>query len=260
MRSTWNPEQYARFGAERSQPFHDLLALVHRYPSMRVVDLGCGTGELTAQLHDQMDACETVGLDNSETMLAKSHAYERSDLRFEPGDIALFNADGREDGRYHLIFSNAALQWVPDHEPLLGRLTDALTLDGQVAVQVPANYDYPTHTVAAEVASEAPFRDALGGYVLRRPVLPPEQYATLLNRLGYREQHVRLQVYTHYLASREDVVEWVKGTLLTDYQRRMPAELFARFLQEYRVRLLPHLDDTRPFFYPFKRILFWAAR
>ncbi len=87
------------------------------------------------------------------------------------------------------------------------------------------------------------------------PVREPEWYGELIDRLGYREQSVRLQVYVHHLASRDDVVEWVKGTLLTDYQKRMPPALFERFLAEYRSRLLPQLRDTRPYFYPFKRIL-----
>ena len=75
-----------------------------------------------------------------------------------------------------------------------------------------------------------------------------------------REQHVRLQVYAHHLASRDDVVEWVKGTLLTDYERRLSPDAFAQYLRRYRDRLLPRLDDTRPYFYPFKRVLLWARR
>jgi trans-aconitate 2-methyltransferase len=89
-------------------------------------------------------------------------------------------------------------------------------------------------------------------------VRPPEWYAELLDRLGLADQHVRLQVYLHRLAARDDVVEWVKGTLLTDYQSRMPAPLFERFLATYRERLLPVLDDTRPYRYPFKRLLLWG--
>ena len=79
-------------------------------------------------------------------------------------------------------------------------------------------------------------------------------------RARVAEQHVRLQVYAHRLARRDDVVEWVKGTLLTDYEKRLPPELFARFLARYRERLLPRLSDRRPYFYPFKRILIWATR
>jgi trans-aconitate 2-methyltransferase len=252
----WNPEQYGRFRGERAQPFFDLMALVQPRPGMRVVDLGCGTGELTRELHVHLASQETLGLDNSPAMLARTAAHAGDGLRFAVGDIAEFTADGA----YDLVFSNAALQWVPDHPALLERLTAAVAADGQLAVQVPANHDHPSHLIAAQVAAETPFREALAGHVRQAPVLPPEEYAALLYRLGYRAQSVRLQVYAHELESREAVVEWVRGTLLTDYEKRMPAELWPHFLERYRERLLPQLDDTRPYFYPFKRILFWGAR
>jgi len=256
MPSGWNPDQYARFRQERSQPFFDLLVLVRRRPAMRVVDLGCGTGELTRVLHDDLQARETVGIDSSPAMLARSAPYAGHGLRFESGDVGVFAADQP----YDLVFSNATLHWLPDHRALLGRLTQALAPAGQLAVQVPANHDHPSHVVAADVASEAPFRDALGGYVRVPTVLQPEEYATLLDSLGLVEQQVRLQVYAHHLPSREDVVEWVKGTMLVDYQQRLSADLYAQFLERYRGRLLPLLEDRRPYFYPFKRILFWGQR
>jgi trans-aconitate 2-methyltransferase len=256
MQDTWNPNQYERFQDERSQPFYDLLALVQPRPSMRVVDLGCGTGELTAELHRRLQARETLGVDSSAAMLVKSAAFAGAGLRFERGDVAEFTAPRA----YDVVFSNACLQWLPGHEDLLHRLTEALDAGGQLAVQVPANHDHPSHALAHAVAREAPFRDALNGYTRSKPVLEPEEYALLLHRLGYREQHVRLQVYGHHLPSRDDVVEWVKGTLLTDYQRRLPADLWPRYLARYRECLLPRLEDVRPYFYPFKRILFWGRR
>jgi len=223
---------------------------------MRVVDLGCGTGELTHQLHRELQARETLGVDRSEAMLAKTAAFAGDGLRFEQGDIASFTANPAFD----LIFSNAAIQWVPEHELLLGRLAASLADGGQLAVQVPANHDHPSHTIAAAVAGEPPFREALGGYVRHSPVLAVEQYAAVLHRIGFEVQHARLQVYGHLLPSRDEVVEWVKGTLLTDYEARMPADLFQTFLVRFRERLLPCLDDAKPYFYPFKRILFWAQR
>jgi len=126
---------------------------------------------------------------------------------------------------------------------------------------MPANFDHPSHTVAARVAAEAPFRDALDGEAhAEARVLAPEEYARLLERLGYAEQHVRLQVYGHRLAARDEVVEWTKGSLMTHYQRRLPAELYDRFVARYRERLLPALEDTRPYFFTFKRVLLWAQR
>jgi trans-aconitate 2-methyltransferase len=253
-KDSWNPSQYERFRNERSQPFFDLMTMVESHPDMRVVDLGCGTGELTRLLHNHLHATETLGIDSSAAMLAKSEAFAGEGLRFEQQNISDFAADHR----YDLVFSNAALHWAADHEELLGRLTAALAEGGQMAVQVPANNDHPSHTIAAELASESPFHEAMNDYKREWPVLKPEEYASLLYRLGYREQQVRLQVYGHVLRSREEVIEWVKGTLLTDYEKRMPADLYTEFLERYRERLLAALEDSSPYFYPFKRILFRA--
>jgi trans-aconitate 2-methyltransferase len=246
----WSPAQYERFRGEREQPFFDLLDLVQAQPDMRAVDLGCGTGELTLALHRRLDARETLGLDSSPAMLERSAPHAGAGVRFERGDIADFAARDAFD----LVFSNAALHWVADHEALLARLTRALRPHGQLAVQVPANFDHPSHVTATEVGGE------LGLAPLPTNVLPPERYAAFLHRLGYAEQHVRLQVYAHRLGSRDDVVEWVKGTLLTDYQRRLEPPAFEEFLRRYRDRLLARLDDTRPFLFTFKRILFRARR
>jgi trans-aconitate 2-methyltransferase len=251
----WNPAQYGRFHAERTQPFLDLLALVHPRPGMRVVDLGCGTGELTRRLHLHVEARETVGIDRSAAMLEKAAAFRSEGLRFEAGDIATFHGRGEWD----LVFSNAALHWVPDHEALFARLAEALAPEGQLAVQMPANFDQPSHVVAKEVAAEPPFAAALAG-ARAEPVLAPEAYAKLLWRLGFRAQHVRLQVYPHLLGSRDDVVEWVKGTTLTAYAERLEPAVYEAFLARYRERLLPRLEDTKPYFFPFKRVLLWGRR
>ena len=254
--SSWDPAQYDRFRDERRQPFFDLLALVDPRPGMRIVDLGCGTGELTRILHQRLAAADTLGLDASETMLARSAASAGDGVRFARADIA----DFADTAAWDLVFSNAALHWVPDHEALFARLAAALAPGGQIAVQVPANHDHPTHVVAVEVAAEPEFAAVLGTARPPSAILAPEAYAVLLARLGCAQQHVRLQVYLHRLAARDEVVEWVKGSLLTEYRQKLPAALYDRFLARYRDRLLSRLDDTRPYLYPFKRVLLWAER
>jgi trans-aconitate 2-methyltransferase len=245
----WNPSQYEKFKDERKQPFKDLLALIEHRPHMRVVDLGCGTGELTRELHEHLHAEETLGIDNSETMLLKSGAFGNQFLRFEHGDIEAFVTDRPFD----LIFSNAALHWLPDHDALFRRLTSFLTPHGQLAVQMPSNEDHPSHAIAAEVAF------TMGEQPRRSDVLPIVRYADLLHRLGFHRQKVQMQVYGHVLESTEAVIEWVRGTLLTDYEKRFGAEKFRRFTQLYRERLRDALGDARPYFYTYKRILIWAT-
>ncbi|MFN8534380.1 MAG: methyltransferase domain-containing protein [Dehalococcoidia bacterium] len=256
MIDPWNPELYGRFGADRSRPFWDLVALIRPRTGMRIVDLGCGAGGLTLALHEHLQASETVGIDSSPTMLATSAANVRRGVRFAEAHIERFE----ERGAFDLVFSNASLQFVGDHVTLFARLVAALKPGGQLAIHVPANHEHVSQTIAAGVAGEEPFRSELGGFVRSSPVLRPEQYAVLLHRLGVSEQIVRLQVYGNLLASRDDVVDWVKGGALTDYQKRLAPESFERFVERYRELLVARLDDERPYFFPFNRILIWAVR
>jgi trans-aconitate 2-methyltransferase len=250
---TWNPAQYEKFQREREQPFFDLLSLVRPARSMRVVDLGCGTGKLTRLLHDRLHAHETIGIDRSPRMLESQQDAERPPgLRFEVGTIESFPGDR---GVFDLVFSNAALHWVEGHEALFARLAAALAPGGQLAFQVPASHHDTTHVVAEELAGAEPFRTALGGWHRPQPVLEPERYARVLYRLGFADPDVRLIVYAHVLAGRDDVVEWMKGTLLTEYARHLPPGLFDSFVGEYRTRLFDRLPAEQPFFFPFKRIL-----
>ncbi len=254
----WNPDQYERFFAERRQPFDDLVALCIPVPGGRVVDLGCGTGDLTAELHERMQAAETVGIDSSESMLTRARAThgDVSGLTFTEGNIETWLGEGLD-----LVFANASLHWVDDHLNLLARMRTALVDGGQLAFQVPSNFRHPSHLLAQQVANEPPFIDALDDDVPEdrgRFVLSPEIYADLLYELGARKQVVRMEVYGHELSSTSDVVEWVMGTLLTPYRTRMSPDLFTAFVDRYRERLLEELGEREPYFYGFRRILCWA--
>jgi trans-aconitate 2-methyltransferase len=252
----WNPDQYLKFAAERAKPFFDLLEMVDPVPGGTVIDLGCGTGELTARLHERCQADTTLGIDSSEAMLAKARPLARDGLRFDAVDISAFDADGSFD----VIFSNAALHWVPDQSRLLRQIAAGLRPGGQLAVQVPANSDHPSHAVAFDVAQEEPFLEHMSHAppVAADAVLTPERYAELLDEIGFSEQNVRLQVYGHQLASTATIVEWTKGTTLLRFKRLLPPALFDSFVERYRQRLVEVLGERAPYFYTFKRILFWA--
>jgi trans-aconitate 2-methyltransferase len=252
----WNPDQYERFARERRQPFDDLLALVQPLPGGRVVDLGCGSGALTLVLHRHVGAAQTTGIDTSPSMLEGAPSHDG--VGFELADLTTYAPPAPLD----VIFGNASLQWTPDHEAQLARLTTLLAPGGQLAIQVPSNADHASHTTIGEVAAEKPFADVLPSEALVDPVatnvLAPASYAELLHELGFAHQHVRLQVYGHVLASTTDVVEWTKGTTLTRFARALPPELYDTFVDRYRQRLLQVLGNQSPYFYAFKRVLLWA--
>lgn len=253
--NAWNPEEYQKFELERIAPFYDLLSLIQPVDNMRIVDLGCGTGALTRQLHDALKATSTLGIDSSQEMLDQSVHFANKDLIFQKMNIEDFNPTEQFD----LIFSNAALQWVPNHGKIIPKLCKFLTKNGQIAIQIPANFDYPTHTIANELADELPFsQDIAGG--IKSSVLTIEEYSNLLYRIGFTKQIVRAQVYAHLLDSTDSLVEWVKGSLLTYFKSRLPNDLYADFLKAYRKRLLDTLGWSSPFLFPMKRILIWAQK
>ncbi|MEN3272359.1 MAG: trans-aconitate 2-methyltransferase [Actinomycetota bacterium] len=247
---TWDPVQYERFAAERRQPFDDLLRLVEPVPGGRAVDLGCGSGELTVDVHRQTGAADTLGIDSSPAML--TGAPDVDGVRFSVDDLRTWTSDAPVD----VVFANASLQWCGDHEQLLSRLVDQLAPGGQLAVQVPCNHDHPSHTVSSAVAAEL-LVDAPADPVAVN-VLAPARYAEVLHELGAERQHVRMQVYGHVLGSTADVVEWTKGTSLTRFRNVLDDAAFDELVTRYRDRLTAELGDRRPYFYAFKRILFWA--
>jgi trans-aconitate 2-methyltransferase len=255
---SWNPHQYELFKQQRSRPFEDLVAGVGRAGVRTIVDLGCGTGELTASLATTFQGSTVLGIDSSPAMLAKAAPFADGDhVRFELGDIATWEAHGEFD----LVLSNAALHWVPQHSAVIARWAEALRTGGQLGVQIPYNHDHPAHTIAEELRQSAPFNAfAIESDPVADNVLTPEAYARLLFDLGLGDRRVRMEVYGHELADAGAVVEWVKGSTLTRFTKALPAEIYTEFESEYRRRVLAALGGARPCFYPFKRILFWATR
>lgn len=252
---SWNPEQYKKFEKERNQPFFDLVDLVHPHKDMTVVDLGCGTGQLTKHLHDTLKAKSTIGIDASTSMLEQSHQYATKSLTFTLGNIDSYLPDEEFD----LIFSNAALQWVPGHKILFSRFHSLLRSRGQLAIQMPYNMSYPTHVIAKALANEHPFKQEIIDNT-HPAVLDIDDYSRILYELGFAKQNVRLQIYPHVLESTDSIVEWVKGSLLTHYQRQLSKEHFEQFLKIYTQRIKTHFGDRRPFFIGFRRLLMWAEK
>jgi len=250
----WDPKQYHKFQAERSAPFFDLLALVEKRPNLRVVDLGCGTGELTRQLADALPDSNVTGLDSSPQMLdaARAAAHTTPGLRFEQGDQAWLT------GNWDLIFSNAALQWSENHAELIPRLFERLDPGGQIAVQVPSNHNHISHQIYRETAAEEPFQSILKGFQRYAPVLSIDEYAQLLFQCGAENILVLEKVYAHVLEDSEAVVEWISGTALVPYFERL-GEAKEEFLEALRAKMRAALPD-QPVFYPFRRTLFSARK
>ena len=248
----WNPNLYHKFQAERSAPFYDLLALVEVRPNLKVIDLGCGTGELTRQLADQLPNSDVTGLDSSPQMLEKAAAFASPGLRFELGDQSQLT------GEWDLIFSNAALQWTENHAELIPNLYRKLTPGGQMAVQIPSNHNHISHQIYRETANEDLFKFILQGFQRYAPVLAIDDYARIFFNCGAENIVVFEKVYAHVLEDADAVVEWISGTALVPYFERLGKHK-DEFVESIRKKMRAAMPDS-PVFYPFKRTLFSARK
>ncbi|HEY3489236.1 MAG TPA: methyltransferase domain-containing protein [Candidatus Deferrimicrobiaceae bacterium] len=249
----WDPEQYHRFTQARFAPFSDLVALIRVRPDMTVVDLGCGTGELTVDLANRLPRSTILGVDESPQMLEKARSLGAKGVSFEQGDLQGVT------GEYDLVFSHAVLHWIDDHPSLFPRLWSLVAPGGQIAFQIPSNHRHPSHTCVLAVADEEPFRSALGGWKRLSPVLEIDAYATLLDGLGAEAIVAMEKVYPVRLPCAADISEWTKGSTLVPWFDRLPETLHAPFVARYR-ELLSAALPPGPHFFTFRRILLAAAK
>jgi trans-aconitate 2-methyltransferase len=230
----WDPAQYARYSSQRSRPFFDLTAQVDADSPGRVVDLGCGSGELTATLAQRWPGAVVHGIDSSTEMIAKAPSGPEApaNLSFAVGAAEDFDATGVD-----VLVSNALLQWVPGHDELLARWSRQLTPGGWLAFQVPANFGAPSHVLMRELAESPSWRGRLGG-VLRgsEAVLDPEVYLSLLLRHGLQAEVWQTE-YLHVLPGPDPVLEWVRGTGLRPVLEVLSAAEAGAYTSEYAAEL-----------------------
>lgn len=249
----WDPEKYHQFQKERTAPFEDLVKLIEVRPGLEVVDLGCGTGELTSELAARLPGSRVLGIDSSTEMLERALPKATSNLRFEQAPIENLQ------GSWDLVFSNAALQWIPDHARLIPRIFSLVRPGGQMVIQVPSNHQHATHILIQETALEQPFDSALDGWSRKSPVLSIDMYAELLYQAGGRDLIVFEKVYPHLLNDADALVDWTSGTALVPYFEHLGPGLKEAFLKRYRYRLRQRYPGS-PVFYGFRRTLFSAHR
>lgn len=260
MSSTdWDPQQYARFSDHRSRPFADLLARVGHPDARLVVDLGCGNGPLTLSLADRWPEARIVGVDSSRQMLGAARALDdRGRVDWVEADLTDWDPASLDE-RPDVIVSNATLQWLPNHLPLLDVWVGAVAPGGWFAMQVPGNQNAPSHELMRATAADQPRAAELRAALTRPAVAQPATYVRLLSGHGY-EVDAWETTYLHLLDPQgiqaSPVLEWVRATGLRPVLDVLPEgpERDA-FLADYDGRLRAAYPRA-PFgtLFPFRRI------
>lgn len=250
----WDPEVYLAFADQRARPFYDLLSWVGAERPRRVVDLGCGAGNLTLQLSRRWPSAVIEALDNSPEMVAA--AKERG-VDANLADLRTWTPRRDTD----VVLSNAALHWVPEHPELLARWAGQLTAGSWIAVQMPGNFEAPSYAAVRAVARRERFATALRDVPFRvgAVVHTPAYYADLLLAAGCSVDAWET-TYLHQLSGEHPVLDWISGTALMPVQERLSEESW----QQFREELIPLLADAYPprpdgtTFFPFRRIFLVA--
>ena len=250
----WNPETYARFRGLRLRTALDLLMQIGTPCAGRIIDLGCGDGAVAASLKARFPKREIVGIDSSANMLAKARGYDR----LIEADIASWTPETPPA----VIYSNAALHWLPDHASLMPRLAGLLPEDGVLAVQMPRQQMAPSHAALREV-SEALFPGRFDYSDWQPQVAAPEVYARMLAPLGtvsvWQSEYLQRLPAAH---GAHPVRLFTESTAMRPITEKLDPSEAARFIAAYEDALAldyPAEADGSVIF-PFRRLFFVLTR
>ena len=257
----WDPDTYLAFADLRSRPGLELLARIQHPRPETIVDLGCGPGHLTAVLARRWPGARVIGIDGSAEMLARAESQFPRDkwptVEWEHQDIASWTPQDPVT----ILYSNAALHWVGDHQNLFPRLLSLVSAGGRLAVQMPDNWEEPSHTLIRRLTGDPRWKERAAPVFLGRPVAEPGKYRAWLQPDAAEIDQWRT-TYFQALSGTDPVVSWVKGSVLRPILGVLEpeeAELFlSRLTEGYRAAYPAGPDGTTVF--PFSRFFMVARR
>jgi trans-aconitate 2-methyltransferase len=253
---SWNPEQYLKFADHRLRPAIDLLNRVDVADPSVVYDLGCGAGNVTRLLRARWPRARIVGVDSSPEMLERARTA-LPEVEWVRRDLTSWTPDQPAD----VIFSNATLHWLDDHQALFPRLLGLLRPGGTLAVQMPRNHGAPSHTGMVSTVRSGPWAARLEKTLRESPVRPPAFYWDVLCGRG-AALDVWETEYLHVLQGEAPVVQWTMGTALKPLLDALDEPDRVAFLAEYARRMAeayPRRSDGATLF-PFRRLFLIAKK
>jgi trans-aconitate 2-methyltransferase len=254
---TWDASQYLRFSEERTRPCRDLVARIPLDAPQTIVDLGCGPGNSTSVLAERWPEARLQGIDSSPEMIARARS-DNPQSAWQQADIAAWRADQPVD----LIFSNAALHWLPSHERLFPHLLNQVAPGGALAVQMPADGDAPAHMTMHAVATGPRWKGRFSGDIRTWSVQTPAAYYDMLAPAASRVE-IWLTDYVHVLPDVAAIAEWYRGSGMRPYLDALSSEdERAQFIADVIAELArvfePRVDGCVLF--PFRRMFLVAVR
>ena len=253
----WNSTQYLKFKNERTQPAIDLATRIDAVNPQKIADLGCGPGNSTQVLAEMFNNAYILGVDSSQNMIAAARE-KFPKLEFDFCDISCELS--RVDHDFDIVFSNACIQWVPDHSGLIPQMLSLLKKGGVLAVQIPMNFDEPIHRIIKEVSStekwRACFPEQRNFYTLSQG-----EYFDILSDCT-DEFSIWNTTYYHVMKSWQDIMEWYRSTGLRPYLAVLTEERGKEFEEDILQMLMRAYPKQKngEILFRFPRFFFTARR
>lgn len=253
---SWNSEQYLKFKKQRTRPSIDLAASIRIENPRNIIDIGCGPGNSTEVLQKRFPNANIVGIDSSQDMIAKAKS-QHSEIEFTCCDVNELFGKGN---KYDVVFSNACIQWIPDHKTLLKNLMTLLKDDGVLAVQVPYNFNQPIHRIISSISSSEKWKNCFDN-PRKQFLLNESEYYDLLAEIS-SDFEMWLTTYYHRMKSHNDIIEWYRGTGLRPYLEQLQGDKKIEFESEVaeQVRLAYPKQKNGDIIFRFPRLFFTATK
>jgi trans-aconitate 2-methyltransferase len=256
-KNDWNPDLYLKFDKERTQPSIDLVSHINFPKPSKIIDIGCGPGNSTQILVQRWPEAMIVGIDNSPAMIEKA----RKD--YPDQDWQILDA-GKDEikGKFDIVFSNATIQWIPDHTGLLRKFHDLLSEKGCLAIQVPLFWDMPIGKAILKIAGKSRWDSKLNEATELFTIHDISFYYDTLSEI-FNSLEIWESDYIHILGSQVSILEMIRSTGLRPYLDRLESDTdkiyFAELVFEEIKKDYPLQKDGKVLF-PFKRLFFIAGR
>jgi trans-aconitate 2-methyltransferase len=251
--TTWDPTQYLRFSDHRLRPAIDLVGRIDHPSPKRIADLGCGAGGPTMLLAERWPAASITAIDSSPDMLA--HAPNHDHIDWVEGDIETWDPPSPQD----VLFSNATIHWLDDHDRVFPRLMAHLAPDGVLAIQMPRNHAEPSHRRLAETARSPRWAERFEHLLREYPVHDPAEYHAILRPLA-TSLDVWETIYQQELTGENAVANWAKGSVVRPFLHALgddAEDFFADYAERLRDDYPVQSDGVTLF--PFRRLFIVAT-
>ena len=248
----WNPSLYLKFEKERTQPVKDLISHIEKDQPLRIIDIGCGPGNSTRELQNKWPNAHIIGLDSSPNMIEKAKK-DLPDIEWIVGDAG---ADLSHLGKFDIVFSNAAIQWVPNHERLLNKLFSMLKEEGALAIQIPNAKDMEINIAVETTATDAKWKEYFNDLEENIFYNVPEFYYDVMCNLT-KEIYLWETYYYHVMKSHQEIINWYRSTGMKPFLDKLPNETLKKEFEDdvlNKIKKEYKVQGNGNVLFPFRRI------